>query len=243
MNVFVKSILIGSISCGLIAQESEPMGDTDSDNVQDGSLNTNTVGSVVSSNNNSKDDSVTNTYNGAGSSSDTPVMTAVAPTYMSSGIETCLMGSGSSIQTGLIGLSRGGYKVDSGCQRRRDSDKLKSYGMAVAAVALMCTDKDVFRALFVSATPCPLLSKGRLVVGKRAFLLMKMQPTLYIPDYGEVNMRVSATWSKRPPVARFTKTQLFYNAMLGIGVVDDESNSEESDDGESVSDKFRRTVE
>ena len=160
MNVFVKSLLISSISCGLIAQESEQMGDTDSDNVQDGSLNTNTVGSVVSSNNNSKDDSVTNTYNGAGSSSDTPVMTAVAPTYMSSGIETCLMGSGSSIQTGLIGLSRGGYKVDSGCQRRRDSDKLKSYGMAVAAVALMCTDKDVFRALFVSATPCPLLSKG-----------------------------------------------------------------------------------
>ena len=106
MNVFVKSILISSISFGLIAQESEPMGDTDSDNVQDGSLNTNTVGSVVSSNNNSKDDSVTNTYNGAGSSSDTPVMTAVAPTYMSNGMETCLMGSGSSIQTGLIGLSK-----------------------------------------------------------------------------------------------------------------------------------------
>ena len=243
MNVFVKSLLISSISCGLIAQESEPMGDTDSDNVQDGSLNTNTVGSVVSSNNNSKDDSVTNTYNGAGSSSDTPVMTAVAPTYMSSGIETCLMGSGSSIQTGLIGLSRGGYKVDEGCQRRRDSKVLSDLGMKIAAIARMCEDHKVWRALFVSSTPCPLLSKGRLVVGKRAFLLMKMQPTLYIPDYGEVNMRVSATWSKRPPVARFTKTQQFYNSILGIGVADDESNSEESNVGESVSDKFRRTVE
>tara|TARA_B100000795_G_scaffold22566_1_gene15020 strand:+ start:159 stop:887 length:729 start_codon:yes stop_codon:yes gene_type:complete len=240
MNVFVKSLLISSISCGLIAQESEPMGDTDSDNVQDGSLNTNTVGSVVSSNNNSKDDSVTNTYNGAGSSSDTPVMTAVAPTYMSSGIETCLMGSGSSIQTGLIGLSRGGYKVDEGCQRRRDSKVLSDLGMKVAAIARMCEDVKVWRALFVSATPCPLLSKGRLVVGKRAFLLMKMQPTLFIPDYGDVNMRVSATWSKRPPVARFTETQKFYNAILGIGVVDDENN-EETSASESVSQQFRRS--
>jgi len=240
MNVFVKSLLISLISCSLIAQESEPMGDTDSDNVQDGSLNTNTVGSVVSSNNNSKDDSVTNTYNGAGSSSDTPVMTAVAPTYMSSGIETCLMGSGSSIQTGLIGLSRGGYKVDEGCQRRRDSKVLSDLGMKVAAIARMCEDVKVWRALFVSATPCPLLSKGRLVVGKRAFLLMKMQPTLFIPDYGDVNMRVSATWSKRPPVARFTETQKFYNAILGIGVVDDENN-EETSASESVSQQFRRS--
>ena len=240
MNVFVKSLLISSISCGLIAQESEPMGDTDSDNVQDGSLNTNTVGSVVSSNNNSKDDSVTNTYNGAGSSSDTPVMTAVAPTYMSNGMETCLMGSGSSIQTGLIGLSRGGYKVDEGCQRRRDSKVLSDLGMKVAAIARMCEDVKVWRALFVSATPCPLLSKGRLVVGKRAFLLMKMQPTLFIPDYGDVNMRVSATWSKRPPVARFTETQKFYNAILGIGVVDDENN-EETSASESVSQQFRRS--
>ena len=55
------------------------MGDTTSDNLQDGSLNTNTVGSTVSSNNNSKDDSVTNTYNGAGSSSSMPVGSAIAP--------------------------------------------------------------------------------------------------------------------------------------------------------------------
>jgi len=239
----IALVFLLSVSCLTVSAQEELMGDTDSTNTQDGSLNTNTVGSTVSSNNNSKDDSVTNTYNGAGSSSDTPVMTAVAPTYMSNGIETCLMGSGSSIQTGLIGLSRGGYKVDEGCQRRRDSKVLSDLGMKIAAIARMCEDDKVWRALFVSSTPCPLLSKGRLVVGKRAFLLMKMQPTLYIPDYGEVNMRVSATWSERPPVAKFNKTQQFYNSILGIGVVDDESNSEESDNGESVSDKFRRTVE
>mgnify|MGYP003649359277 FL=1 len=76
-----------------MAQE-EPMGDTDSNNTQDGSLNTNTVGSTVSSHNNSKDESVSNTYNGAGSSSDMPVGSAIAPSYMSNGMETCLQGSG-----------------------------------------------------------------------------------------------------------------------------------------------------
>tara|TARA_R110000737_G_scaffold18800_1_gene36856 strand:+ start:331 stop:624 length:294 start_codon:yes stop_codon:yes gene_type:complete len=71
-------IFIFFLSRSLIAQE-EPMGDTDSQNTQDGSLNTNTVGSVVSSNNNSKDESVSNTYNGAGSSSSMPVGSAIAP--------------------------------------------------------------------------------------------------------------------------------------------------------------------
>ena len=86
-------IFIFFLSRSLIAQE-EPMGDTDSQNTQDGSLNTNTVGSVVSSNNNSKDESVSNTYNGAGSSSSMPVGSAIAPSYMSNGMETCLQGVG-----------------------------------------------------------------------------------------------------------------------------------------------------
>ena len=50
------------------------MGDTtDSDNTQEGSLNTNTVDSTVSSYNQTEDRSISNTYNGAGSSSEMPV--------------------------------------------------------------------------------------------------------------------------------------------------------------------------
>ena len=77
-----------SLSCLTASAQEEPMGDTDSTNNQDGSLNTNTVGSTVSSNNNSKDESVSNTYNGAGSSSSMPVGSAIAPSYMSNG---CLL--------------------------------------------------------------------------------------------------------------------------------------------------------
>lgn len=234
LAVAVAFVLGSSV---LFAQE-EPMGDTDSNNNQDGSLNTNTVGSTVSSNNNSKDESVSNTYNGAGSSSDMPVGSAIAPSYMSNGMETCLQGSGGSIQTGIIGMTRGSYKADVDCNRRRDAKVLSDLGMKVAAIARMCEDVKVWRSLFISATPCPIISGGRLVVGKRAFLLMKTQPSLYIPDYGDVHMRKHAIFTKRPKFPKYTKTQEWYNSILNIGAESANENKDESS-SESVSQQFR----
>lgn len=197
----------------------------DSTNDQsDGSLNTyNGEGSTVNSNNTTNDTSksVSNTYNGAGSSSEMPVGSAITPSYMSSGVETCLQGSGSSVQTGLVGISRGQYKADQECNRRRDAKVLSDLGMKVAAVARMCESIEVWRSMFVSGTPCPILSNGKLVVGKRAFLVMKTQPELYIPDYS-------------------TKTADWYNAILNIGGTANET--EQNDDDVSVSDKFRSSL-
>jgi hypothetical protein len=47
--------------------------------------------------------------------------------------------------------------------------------------------------MFISGTPCPILSNGKLVVGKRAFLVMKTQPQIYIPDYGKVKRSLTDT--------------------------------------------------
>ena len=77
----------------------------DSTNTQEGSLNTSNVESTVSSNNTTTDTSTSNVYNGAGSSSEIPVGSAISPTYMSNGVETCLQGVGGSIQTVAIGIS------------------------------------------------------------------------------------------------------------------------------------------
>jgi hypothetical protein len=234
--IFIYFFLSGS----LIAQE-EPIGDTDSNNTQDGSLNTNTVGSTVSSHNNSKDESVSNTYNGAGSSSDMPVGSAIAPSYMSNGMETCLQGSGRSIQTGLIGYTDGSYQKDVDCNRRRDAKLLNDLGMKVAAISRLCQGSvETFRSMMLSATPCPLIASGKLVVGKRAFLLMKTQPNLYIPDYGEVAIKRTATWSKKLPTPKYSDTQKWYNSILGIGTDDDEN--EESGSDELVSVMFRRSI-
>lgn len=184
---------------------------------QEGSLNTNNIESTVNSNNNTQDESVSNTYNGAGSSSEIPVGSAIVPSYMSNGVETCLQGSGAAIQTGIVGLSTGSYKADADCNRRRDAKVLSDLGMKVAAVARMCESLDVWRSMFLSGTPCPILQGQKLVVGKRAFLVMKSQPETYIPDYGP-------------------ETKDWYNQILQIGV---STNEEDSDDSISISDRFR----
>ena len=157
---------------------------------------------------------------------------------MSSGVETCLQGSGGAIQTGLIGITKGSYESDVDCNRRRDAKVLSDLGMKVAAIARMCEDVKVWRSLFISATPCPVLSAGKLVVGKRAFLLMKTQPSLYIPDYGEVKVKRRATWSKLAPTPKYTKTQIWYNSILNIGTEDANENKDEGS-SESVSQQFR----
>lgn len=198
----------------------------ESTNQQEGSLNTSNNNSTVSSNNVSSDTSTSNTYNGAGASSEIPVGSAISPTYMSNGVETCLQGVGGSIQTVAIGISSGTYEKDEDCNRRRDSKVLSDLGMKVAAIARMCQDVNIWRSMFISGTPCPILSNGKLVVGKRAFLVMKTQPQIYIPDYGKVKRSL-------------TDTQVWYNKILGIG---EKINEESTEDIISVSDKFRSSL-
>ena len=190
------------------------------DNAQEGSLNTyHGSNSTTNSNNSTKDDSVSNTYNGAGSSSEIPVGSAISPSYMSNGMDTCLKGTGGSLQTVGVGFSSGTYDVDPECNRRRDAKVLADLGMKVSAVARMCQSTDVWKAMFVSGTPCPLLNNGKLVVGKRAMLVMKRQPDTYIPDYNK-------------------KTKDWYNTVLNIGGED----TDEEDTIISISAKFRSSL-
>lgn len=189
------------------------------DNAQEGSLNTyHGENSTTNSNNVTTDTSTSNTYNGAGSSSEIPVGSAITPSYMSNGMDTCLKGSGGSLQTVGVGFSSGSYDVDPNCDRRRDAKLLSDLGMKVAAVARMCEAVEVWRSMFLSGTPCPILSNGKLVVGKRAMLVMKRQPETYIPDYNK-------------------DTKDWYNTILNIGG----ETVDEEDDIISVSAKFRST--
>jgi len=190
------------------------------ENAQEGSLNTyHGNNSTTNSNNETTDTSTSNTYNGAGSSSEIPVGSAITPSYMSNGMDTCLKGTGGSLQTVGVGFSSGTYDVDPECNRRRDAKVLADLGMKVSAVARMCQSTEVWKAMFISGTPCPILNNGKLVVGKRAMLVMKRQPETYIPDYNK-------------------KTKDWYNTVLNIGGED----TDEEDTIISVSAKFRSSV-
>lgn len=186
-------------------------------NNQEGDLNTNTQNSTVSSNN----PSTTNNYNGAGAASDvTPPPSAIAPSYMSNGADTCLKGRSAGVQVNVFGLSLGGYKQDEECNRRRDAKILKDLGMNIAAVALMCQKESIWVSMFDSGTPCPLTVNGKLVVGRSAFMTMKRNPSKFIPDY--------------------KKRKEHYDSVLNIG--GEESDEETTDSGLSISERFRTSI-
>lgn len=187
-----------------------------SQNEQLGDLNTSNINSTVSSNNPST--STTNNYNGAGAASDvTPPPTAVSPSAPSGGSESCLIGRGMGVQVNVLGLSMGGYKQDAECNRRRDAKALKEQGMTIASVARLCQSVETWKAMFSSATPCPISVNGKLVVGRAATLLMKRDPETFIPDYKQ--------------------HQEWYDKILRIGKEDEDE--EINSTGGTISERFR----
>ncbi len=186
--------------------EYEPEFDTDGTNIE-GDLNTS----------NSNNGNVSKTYNGAGSRS-MPVSTAISPTLMSSGQQSCLKSLSGGLQLMSVGISSGKYVQDEECNRRLNAITLSNMGMKVASVSLMCQNAQVWRAMFMSATPCPIIRSGKLVVGKNAILAIKQNPNMWIPDYEE--------------------DRAFYDELL-VGGGDD--NGEQESSSGSLSDRFRTT--
>lgn len=194
------------------------IGVANAQNTQTGDLNTNTQDSTVDSYN--ETESVTNNYNATGAGSAAPPMSAIAPSYMSSGADTCLIGGSGGIQTGIVGFSSGEYKQDPECNRRRDAKVLNDLGMTVAAIALMCEEVRVWEAMFRSQSPCPFTINGRLIVGKQAYLMMKQNPESLIPNYNQ--------------------NKEYYDTVLGIGREDDEEVS--AGDYVSISEQYRSSL-
>ena len=119
---------------------------------------------------NSNNGNITKTYNGAGSGRQMPASTAISPSLMSSGQQSCLKSMSGGVQLVGFGVSSGKYVQDPECNRRLNAITLSNMGMKVASVSLMCQNAQVWRAMFMSATPCPIIRGGRLLVGKTALL-------------------------------------------------------------------------
>lgn len=173
----------------------------------EGDLNSNSI----NSNNNNR----TTNNSGPNAGSRMPANTAVSPSLMSSGTESCLQSIGGGLQLVGFGVSSGKYIQDVECNRRRNSLVLSSMGLKIAGVSLMCQNPNVWRAMLMAATPCPVVKYGKIIVGKRAMLEIKQRPELLIPDYLE--------------------DKEFYDAILGMGVETDEAEVPTS----SLSERFR----
>ena len=195
--------------------------DTDSGNTssQTGDLNTNQQGATVDSNNNTTTN--TNQYNGAGSASEIPVASAVAPSLMSGGNDSCLKSVSGGVSTLQIGISSGKYEVDEDCNRRKDAQMLFTLNMKIAAITRMCQSDDNWLSMFESGTPCPLIVGGKVVAGKNAYLMMKRKPTLFVRNYED--------------------NKEYFDVALGINGENGNGDEKEATSGKSVSERFRTT--
>ena len=194
--------------------------DTDSGNTssQTGDLNTNQQGATVDSNNNTTTN--TNQYNGAGSASEIPVASAVAPSLMSGGNDSCLKSTSGGVSSLHFGLSSGNYVQDEECNRRKDAQMLFTLNMKIAAITRMCQSDDVWLSMFESGTPCPLIVGGKVVAGKNAYLMMKRKPGLFVVGY--------------------EKNKEYFDVALGINGDSSDDDKQEAD-GRSISERFRTT--
>jgi len=186
-----------------------------------GDLNTNIEDSAVDSNN------TTNNYNATGAGNPAPVMTAVSPTVMGGGgNDSCLIPQSTGLQLSIIGISEGGMTQDPECNRRKDARLLGTpqtiggLGLQVSGISLMCRDAQVFKAMALSNTPCPIMDvdSNRLLIGREAFEKYREKPYVYIVGY--------------------TKDKKFWDSLLAIGrkLIDVE---EAPIDRGSLSERFR----
>lgn len=222
MRITTSLLLAISISMPAFGQDIEPVPEvdpppelpTDGNGVErdngirnEGDLNTNQIGS----NNNNR----TTNNSGPNAGSTMPANTAVSPSLMSSGSESCLQSISGGLQLVGIGVSSGKYIQDEECNRRRNAITLSNMGLKIGAVSLMCQNPNVWRAMLMAATPCPVVKYGKIIVGKRAMLEIKQRPELLIPDYLD--------------------DKEFYDAILGMGVETDEAEVPTS----SLSERYR----
>ena len=186
------------------------------------------AGSTVDSNNTNE----TINYNGAGSAPGStppnPVMSAVAPTMMGGGgNDSCLIPSSTGIQVTLFGVSSGSMEQDPECNRRKDARLLGTpqasggLGLQVSGISMMYQSPEVFRAMALANTPCPIsdVVTGNILIGRSAYVRMRENPDVYVVGYRQA--------------------QEFWDTLLLIGRELPDAPPEP--ERESLSDRFRRT--
>ena len=140
-------------------------------------LSTNQQGSNITNSSNSNNTSQSTTYNGPAPGS-TPPPSAIAPSYMGGGQDSCLIGISGSVSSSVIGFGGGTYRRDEQCELLKLAKTLNDFGLKVAAVATLCQDTRVFQAMAMAGTPCPYLG----AIGKQATILWQQYPEMR-PDY------------------------------------------------------------
>ena len=173
----------------------------------DTNITTTTTSTSTSTNTNNTNSNSTVDYKNQ------PVQRSSAPTISVTNSDVCVSAVSGGAQTNVLGISMGVTVTDENCERIKLARELRSGGMKVASVAIMCQDARVFQAMIDSNTPCPF--KG--LIGDQAKEMWNKYPELR-PDYQDY----------------LAKKQILINA----GYMDEDGNMIEKKD-EKTTTKFK----
>ena len=195
-----------------------------------GDLNTNSGNTNATIDSGNVSTSETKNYNGAGSAPfSTPVPTAAAPTVMGGGgNDSCLIPYQQAFQVSIFGRAEGKMEQDPECNRRKDARLLGTpqesggLGLQVSGISVMCDSPEIFKAMALASTPCPIYSiaTGKLLVGREGYLAMRDDPHNYVIGY--------------------TQDRAFWDAFLLMNEELPDVLPQENS-GPSLSERFRRS--
>tara|TARA_R100001443_G_scaffold3949_5_gene11931 strand:+ start:3534 stop:4142 length:609 start_codon:yes stop_codon:yes gene_type:complete len=104
----------------------------------------------------SSSNTTTNNETNNSTNQKTAVNSSSAPGMSVYGQDSCVIPLAAGMT--IIGFSGsfGSYYTDPNCERRKSVSVLAKLGMKVAAISLMCQDKNVWEAMMNAGTPCPI---------------------------------------------------------------------------------------
>ena len=138
----------------------------------------------------SSSNSTTNNETNNSTNTKTAVNPSNAPSMSVYGQDSCVIPLAAGITVIGFSGSFGSYYTDPDCQRRKSVAVLAKLGMKVAAISLMCQDENVWEAMIMAGTPCPV--DGLIGEKAKARWMEKRRGELT----GDSTAKPSMTWNK-----------------------------------------------
>jgi len=121
----------------------------------------------------------------------TAVNSSSAPGMSVYGQDSCVIPLAAGVTVIGFSGSFGSYYTDPNCERRKSVSVLAKLGMKVAAISLMCQDKNVWQAMMDAGTPCPI--DGLIGEKAKTKWMQKRKETLR-----DTTAKPSMTWNEKP---------------------------------------------
>ena len=153
-------LIIMVVLLGIESAVSDVTSTGDTTNSQSNSTGSNTLIDTYESSttyqSGSSSNSTTNNETNNSTNTKTAVNPSNAPSMSVYGQDSCVIPLAAGITVIGFSGSFGSYMVDEECERRKSVAVMAKLGMKVAAIALMCQDEKVWKAMMDAGTPCPI---------------------------------------------------------------------------------------